>query len=164
QKMGTIELLLTSPVRDWELVVGKWLGGFLFLLTLVATTLIYPIVLNQLVSPGIDQGPFMTGYLGLILICAALISVGVTTSSLFDNQIAAFFATFAIMILLWIIGAPAQSSPMGNQLLTYLDFRGHYNPSFLVGVIDIRDIIYYLSLTGLSLFLGSVFVEVRRWR
>ncbi len=164
QRLGTIELLLTAPVKDWELVTGKWLGGLLFLLTLIAITFIYPLVLNQLVSPGIDQGPLLTGYLGLVLVSAALVAVGVTISSFFSNQIAAFFATFAIMILLWIIGAPAQSAPAGAELLSYLDFRSHFNPTFLVGVIDIRDVVYYLSLTALSLFIGSVFVEARRWR
>lgn len=164
QRLGTIELLLTSPVRDWELVVGKWLGGVLFLATLISVTLVYPFVLNQMVSPGIDQGSLLTGYLGLILVCCALVAVGVAISSLFSNQIAVFFTTFAVMVLLWIIGSPAQSSPVGNGLLMYLDFRSHYNPTFLVGIIDIRDVLYYLSLTALSLFLGSVFVETRRWR
>lgn len=164
QRLGTIELLLTSPVRDWELVVGKWLGGVLFLSTLISITLVYPFVLNQMVSPGIDQGSLMTGYLGLILVCGALVAVGVAVSALFSNQIAVFFTTFAVMVLLWIIGSPAQSSPVGNELLMYLDFRNHYNPTFLVGIVDIRDVIYYVSLTALSLFLGSVFVETRRWR
>src|SRR5512139_3101807 len=68
RRLGTIELLMTAPVKDWELVVGKWLGAFLMLLTLIALTLIYPLILDQLVSPGIDQGPLITGYLGLILI------------------------------------------------------------------------------------------------
>lgn len=164
QRMGTIELLLTAPVRDWELVIGKWLGGFMFMLTLVAVTLIYPLILNQLVEPGIDQGPLITGYLGLILICAALVAVGVTVSSLFSNQVAAFFLTLVIFLLLWIISAPAQASPGGGELLNYLDFRQHYTATFQQGVIDARDLIYYLSLTALSLFFGSVIVEARRWR
>ncbi|NUM47435.1 MAG: ABC transporter permease subunit [Anaerolineales bacterium] len=163
-RMGTIELLLTAPVRDWELVVGKWLGGFLFLLTVLLLTLIYPITLNFLVNPGIDQLLLLSGYLGLILFCAALVGIGVTISAFFSNQVAAFFLTIAVFLLLWIIGAFAQISPTGNELISYLDIRSHYTETFLVGIIDIRDIVYYVSLTVLSLFLGSVFTEARRWQ
>ena len=164
QRMGTIELLLTAPVRDWELVVGKWLGGFLFLLTLLAITLIYPITLNYLTNPGIDQLLLLSGYLGLILFCAALVAVGVTISSFFSNQVATFFLTLAVFLFLWIIGFLGQVSPAGNELLSYLDLRSHFTETFLVGVVDVRDIVYYLSLTIFSLFLGSVFTEARRWR
>ncbi|GAB4579654.1 MAG: ABC transporter permease [Anaerolineales bacterium] len=164
QRMGTIELLLTAPVRDWELVVGKWLGGFLFLMTILAITLVYPITLNFLVNPGIDQPLLLSGYLGLILFCAALVAIGVTMSSFFSNQVAAFFLTLAIFLFLWIIGSFAQVSPAGSEVISYLDLRSHYTETFLMGVVDIRDIVYYVSLTVLSLFLGSVFTEARRWR
>src|SRR3970282_558294 len=91
QRMGTIELMLTAPLREYELIIGKWLGGFLFMLTLIAVTWVYPIILNFLVDPGIDQGPLLTGYLGLVLISASLVAIGVAVSSFFSNQIAAFF-------------------------------------------------------------------------
>ena len=74
-RMGTMELLLTAPVKDWELVVGKWLGAFLFMLTLLAVTWVFPIVLNFLVTPGIDQGILLTGYLGLALMVASIIAI-----------------------------------------------------------------------------------------
>jgi ABC-2 type transport system permease protein len=164
QRMGTIELLLTAPVRDWELVVGKWLGGFLFLLTLLAVTLVYPLILNFLVEPGIDMMLLLSGYLGLILFCSSLIAVGVTISSFFSNPVATFFLTLAIFLFLWIIGFLGQVSPAGNEVLTYLDLRAHYTETFLMGIVDMRDIVYYVSLTVLSLFLGSVFTEARRWR
>jgi ABC-2 type transport system permease protein len=80
QRMGTIELLLTAPVRDYELVIGKWLGGFLFLLTILAVTWVYPIILNLIVDPGIDQGPLVSGYFGVVLICSALVAIGVAVS------------------------------------------------------------------------------------
>lgn len=168
QRSGTIELLLTAPLRDYELVVGKWLGGFLLMLTLLVITWIYPVILNKLVDPGIDQGPLVSGYLGLVLLCAAFVAVGVAVSSLFSNQIAAFFATLGIFMGLWLIGLPAQAmgstGSFGAQLLAYLDFGDHFYNTFYRGVIDLRDIIYYLSLTALALFLGSVSVETRRWR
>jgi ABC-2 type transport system permease protein len=153
QSSGTIELLLTAPVQDWELVLGKWLGSFLFMCTLF------------LVTPGIDQGLLVSGYLGIILMGAALSAIGVAISSMFKNQNAAFFATLGIFLLLWLIGVPAEASgSLGSNVLRYLDFRSHYFSTLFRGVIDLSDVIYYLSLTVLSLFLGSVSVETRRWR
>jgi len=165
QSSGTIELLLTAPVRDWELVIGKWLGGFLFMLTLLAATWIYPIILHRLVEPGIEQGTMISGYLGLALMVSSLIAIGVAVSSLFTNQNAAFFATLGIFLLFWLIGIPAQASGAGGSaLLGYLDIRSHFFNSFYRGLIDLSDVLYYLSLTTLALFLGSVSVETRRWR
>jgi len=165
-KLGTIELLLTSPVRDWELVIGKWLGSFMFMLTIVIVTIIYPIILHQLVDPGIDQGPLITGYLGLALMLAAMLAIGVFVSSLFTSQIAAFATTLGILIVLWwVINPIAQTIGVtgGYELIQYLDIRQHYFTNFLYGVIDLRDVTYYLGLTALGLFLGTLSVEVRRW-
>ena len=164
QGEGTIELLLTAPVRDWELVLGKWLGGFLFMVTLLAVTLIYPFILHQLVDPGIDQGVLIANYLGLTLMSGSLIAVGVAMSSLFKNQTAAFFATLGIMLLLWLIGISSQAAgSLGSRVLMYLHFRSPFYDTLPRGVIDLSDVVYYLSLTSLALLLGSVFVEVRRW-
>ncbi len=163
--MGTIELLLTAPIRDWELIVGKWLGGFLFMLTLLASTLIYPLILNQLVDPGLDQGIMISGYLGLALLIGSMIAIGTMVSSFFSNQNAAFFATLGVILLLWLIGAPAEvSGSLGSQVLSYLDFRLHFYNTFYRGIIDLSDLVYYLSLITLALFIGSVNVEAKRWR
>ncbi len=164
-KMGTLELLLTAPVRDWEIILGKWLGGFLFLATILLVTWLYPIVLNQLVSPGIEQGVLVSGYLGIVLMSAAIIAIGVAASSLFGNQIAAFFATEGILLLLWVIGAPSQAMGMlGGSLLQYLDMSEHFYSTFYRGIVELQDIIYFLSLTFLALFIGKISIEVRRWR
>ena len=168
QRMGTIELLLTAPVRDWELVVGKWLGAFLFLLSLIVITLIFPLVLNQLVKPGVDQGPLISGYLGIILLAASLTAIGVAISSLFSNQIAAFATTMGVFILLWwIVGPIAQvAGPAGGStnLISYFDLSGHFSNNLVRGIIDLKDIVFFLSATALGLFLGTVSVETRRWR
>lgn len=167
QRMGTIELLLTAPVRDWELVVGKWLGGFLLLLTIIAITLVYPIILNQLVTPGIDQGPMVTGYLGIILMSAALVAMGVFISALFNNQIAAFVATLGVMIFLWWIITPiGQVLGTGSavsEIVSYLGLQEHFYTNLVTGILDLKDITYFLSLTALSLFFGTMVVETRRW-
>ena len=165
QRMGTIELLLTAPVRDFELVVGKWLGGWMFLLTIVAVTLIFPIVLNTIVEPGIDQGTLITNYLGIVLISAALVAIGVAISALFSNQIAAFFTTLGVLLVLWLISLPSQAAGgAGGGLLSYLDISEHFYSTLYRGVIDLSDIVYFLSLTAVALFLGSAVVETRRWR
>ena len=167
RRLGTIELLLTAPVRDWELVVGKWLGGFIFLFTIIAITLVYPLLLNQLVSPGIDQGPLLSGYLGLTLLAASMVAVGVFVSSLFSNQIAAFVTTLGLLIFMWWVLSPiAQvTGPLGNssELISYLDYSGHFFDTLVRGIIDLKDIVFYLSVTALALLLSTVSIEIRRW-
>jgi ABC-2 type transport system permease protein len=164
QRMGTMELLLTAPVRDWELVVGKWLGGFLFIASLLVVTWVYPIILNEMIDPGIDQGVFLTGYLGAFLLSASLVAVGVAISSLFSNQVAAFFANLVVVLMLWFIQpSSAAGGGIGAELVRYLNFLDHYL-GFFRGVINLSDVVYYLSLTALALFLGTVSVETRRWR
>jgi ABC-2 type transport system permease protein len=163
-RMGTMELLLTAPVKDWELVIGKWLGAFLFMLSLLVITWIFPIVLNFLVKPGIDQGILLTGYLGLVLMVASLVAIGVFISSLFNNQLVVFMVSLALVLVFWLV-RPGSSTTggLGNQILTYLNFIDHFL-NFYQGTIDLSDIVYYLSMTSLALFLGTISVEVRRWR
>ena len=164
-RMGTMELLLTAPVRDWELIVGKWLGAFLFLLTLFAITLVYPIILNSLITNGLDQRQLISSYLGVILVAAAFLGLGVGISSLFTNQIAAFFLTMGTFIFLWwLIGFPADLLGQSGGLFHYLDMKSHFYDSLNIGVINLSDIIYYVSLTVLGLFIGTSAVEMRRWR
>ena len=163
-RMGTIELLLTAPVKDWELVVGKWLGAFLFMVSLLAVTWIFPIVLNFLVKPGIDLGIFITGYLGLILMVASLVAIGIFISSLFNNQLVVFLVNLVIVLVIWLVRPSSTTAVgVGDQILSYLNFIDHYL-SFYRGTIDLIDIVYYLSLTSLALFLGTISVEIRRWR
>lgn len=164
-RQGTLELLLTAPVTDGQLIVGKWLGSFLFFLTIIATTIIYPLILNGMVSPGIDMGLALTGYLGVILMTAALTAIGVCTSSFYSHQLAAFFTSLGVIILLWVIGTPAQlMEGAAADIIRYLSITEHFYNNFLVGIIKLDSILYYLSVTALSLFLGSVSVEMRRWR
>jgi len=166
QRMGTLELLLTTPIKDGELVVGKWLGAFLFMLTIIAITLVYPIVLNKLTSPGIDQGILVSAYMAIILLTAVFLAIGTAMSSFFNNQFAAFFATLAVLILFWwLIRLPTyiiQNATFTN-ILNYLDLNGRFN-SMLGGRMSISDIVYPVSLTALGLFLGAFAIEIRRWK
>jgi ABC-2 type transport system permease protein len=166
QRLGTMELLLTAPVNDWELVVGKWLGAWLFVLTIVAVTWIYPILLNVLETPGIDQGPLITGYLGILLGTASFLALGIAMSSLFSNQVATFLTSFGILFIgWWLFRIAAQvASPSAAALLNYLDFSGHFYNTLINGVIQLNDVVYYLSVTALALFFGTMVIETRRWR
>ncbi|MDH5506779.1 MAG: ABC transporter permease [Anaerolineae bacterium] len=164
-RLGTIELLLTAPVKDWEVVVGKWLGALLFILTTIALTFVYPMYLNNIVVPGIDQGPLISGYLGLVMLSSAFVAIGVAVSSMFNNQVASLFASMGIFLVLWwLIGIPAQLSTSGmSEILRYLEFEGHFSSS-IRGVINLGDMIYFASITLFSLVAGSVSLETRRWR
>lgn len=165
-KTGTLELLLTSPVRDWELIVGKWLGCIFFFLFVLAITLIYPLVLNTMIDKGIDFGLVFSSYLGIILLISAMCGIGIFISSLFSNQIAALFASMGVIILFWVISAPAQlfQGTVTAEILTYLSLTDHYYDTFLVGIIQLKDIIYYLSFTALTLLMANISIEIRRWR
>ena len=164
-RMGTMELLMTAPLHDYELVIGKWLGAFLFILVIIGVSLVFPLMLNQIVKPGIDQLQMMSGYLGVILASAALLGIGVGISALFSNQIAAFFTTLVLFVFLWwLVGAPASILPTGGDVFAYLDMSSQVYNNFNEGILKLSSVVYFLSLTGLGLFIGATAVEVRRWR
>ena len=165
-RLGTLELLLTAPIRDYELVLGKWLGSFLFVLTLISITWIYPILLNLIITPGIDQGPLISGYLGLILAAGAFLAIGLALSSLFANQVASYITTFGVIVFFWwIMGILGQASS-GNlsTIFQYLDMASHYYNQFYQGVLQLSSVVFYLSMTAVALVFGTVSVETRRWR
>ncbi len=164
-RMGTLELLLTAPVRDFELVAGKWLGAFLFIFSLIAISLIFPIIMNNFIEPGIDMKMLLSSYLGVILVSAALISLGVGISAIFSNQFAAFFITFVLFFFLWIlVGVPASFMEQGGEVFKYLSLNTHFFDSMNRGTIALGDIVYFISLTALGLFIGTTAIEIRRWR
>jgi len=166
QRMGTLELLLTTPIRDGELIIGKWLGAFLFMLTIIGATLVFPLVLNKLSSTGIDQGIMISAYTAIILLTAAFLAIGTAMSSFFNNQFAAFFATLALLVVFWwLLRLPTyiiQNTSI-NNVLNYLDLNNRFT-TLLAGTMSLSDIIYPLSLTALGLFASAIAVETRRWR
>jgi len=163
-KTGTLELLLTAPIRDYELVVGKWLGSFLFILTIIFVSLLYPIVLNRFVTPGIDWQLALSSYLGVVLVAASFLALGVGISAVFSNQVAAFFVSLITCLgLFFLIGIPANLMPSGGGFFNYMVMRTHFDNAFNAGSVDLSNIIYFLSLIALGLFTGTVAVESRRW-
>lgn len=165
QKTGTLEILMTKPLRDWELVVGKWLGAMMFYSIILVITWLYPLIMNFMIKPGIDLGTVLAGYLGIFLMVASFIAIGVFASSLFANQIAVFFTTLGILLVFWLIDFPGQAfGGVAGNVMQYLGLTGHYFNSFYTGVIELKDLVYFLSLTVFALFLGSTSIESRRWR
>lgn len=164
-RMGTLELMLTAPVRDFELVAGKWLGAMLFVLSLALVTLVFPIILNNFVSPGIDWKVVISSYIGLVLVISALLALGVGISAMFTNQFAAFFTTLGLFFFLWfMISLPAGYLQESGEVLNYLSLSNHFSQTMNVGTINLGDLAYYLSLTVLGLFVGTTAIEIRRWR
>lgn len=164
QRSGTLELLLTAPVREREVVIGKWLGSLGFLLTILAGTFVYPIVINQFTVPGIDQGTLLSAYVGLVALIAAMLAIGIFASSLFSSQAAAYVAGVGIILGLWIIGGIRAGSSALSQAAAYFGILNHYYDNLYQGVLDLTDLVFYFSLTALALFLASQLVESRRWR
>lgn len=162
QRSGTIELLLTSPVRDIEVVLGKFLASLAFLIVMLGVTLYYVLLLTRFGNP--DPGPILSGYLAIILAGAAFLSIGLLASSLTANQVIAAFLTIAILLILWVLDA--LSSVFGSSassVLSYLALSKHIT-DMPKGVIDTKDVIYFLSVIAACLFLTTRSLETRRWR
>ena len=162
QRTGTLELLLTAPVRDYELVLGKFLGVFLLMLIMVAITLVYPGILLLAGNP--DRGPIASGYLGVILQGAAFLAIGLFASSLTQNQIIAALLAFVILLLLWLAdGLSQMTGGRIGDLFRFLSITRHFD-DFPRGVIDSRHIVYFLSVIAAALFFTVQSVQARRWR
>ena len=161
RKMGTLELLLTAPVRDSEVILGKFLGSMGILTVMLALTLYYPILLILFGDP--DIGPIVTGYMGLLLLGYTALAVGLFTSSLTSNQIVAAVVAIGILLALYLIGTAASFLPQAlGEVIGYFSLS-FYFPDFMRGVIDTRGIVYYLSITALFLFLAIRSLENSRW-
>ena len=163
RRSGTIELLLTYPVRDGAVVLGKYLAALTLYGVMLSMTLVYPAVLWRFGSR-LESGPLLTGYLGLVLMGAAFLAVGFLASSLTENQIIAAISTFAALLALWVAGWFADAAgPTWGGVLRHLSLIEH-NENFSKGVLNTKDLIYYLDFTLLSLFVTLRSVEARRWR
>ena len=162
QKLGTIELLLTAPVRDAEVVAGKLLASLGILAVMLALTLYYPLLLFIFGSP--DQGPILSGYLGLFLLGGVFLSAGLLSSSITSNQIVAAVVGLGILLGLWLVGSAASLvTGLPATVLSFIALSSHF-PDFAKGVIDITGVVYYLTLTALFFFLTVRSLESRRWR
>jgi ABC-2 type transport system permease protein len=159
---GTLELLSTMPVRDWEVVVGKFLAALALVCTAVGLTFAFAISV-RLLGP-LDRGPAIGGYLGLVLMGSAFVAIGVMCSALTRNSIVAFIAAFGISFALYLFGKLTQFVPESLQpIIAFLSIDGHFE-NISRGVVDSRDVIYYLSIVGTCLLLATTSLDSRRWK
>lgn len=159
---GTIELLLTMPLKDWQLVLGKFLSAYTLIIITLLLSLIHYVTIASIGDP--DLGATFGGYLGLVLIVGVYLAIGIFTSSLTQNQIIAFILAFVIIFVFFIIDKIIFFMPgFIASILEYLSIDYHFN-NLARGVIDSRDIIYYLSVIFFFLFLTTQTIESRKWK
>lgn len=162
KKQGTAELLFTYPIRDLELLLGKFLAALALFAGMLALTLAYPLLLTPFIR--IEWGPTLAGYLGLLLLGLAFLALGILISSLTEHQLIAFSVAFGAALLLWIVSWPAdQAGATARTVLNHLSIIAHQE-SFAKGLIETKDVIFYLNFTLFFLFLTLRSLESKRWR
>jgi len=162
KRSGTIELLLTSPITDLQIIVGKFLGAMGLYLAMLFVTMVYMAMLFIYGNP--EWRPIAAGYLGLLLMGGCFISAGLFVSSLTKNQIVAGIMTFAVFLMLWVIDWIGESSsPTTKAIVEHLSITRHFD-DFARGVVDTNHVIYYLSFITFGLFLTAKSVDSERWR
>ena len=162
QKLGTLELLLTSPVRDWEVVLGKYLASLLALTAILSVTLYYALLLYAFGDP--DTLPVVSGYLGLLLYGAAALAIGMLGSSLSSNQIVSAVVGIAILLMLSFVNQISNIvTGIAAEVFDGMSMNEHIL-DFSRGVIDTSSVVFFLSLTAVFLFLTIRSLETRRWR
>jgi len=162
RRSGTIELLLTYPVRDGAVLLGKYLAALGLYASMLVLTLLYPGIVAYFAR--IEWGPLLTGYVGLLLMGATFIAVGICISSFFENQIMAGTVTFVTLLMFWVIGWSGDAvGGVWKAVLSELSIIEHYD-SFAKGIFDTKDVIYYLNFNLLALFIALKSLESRRWK
>lgn len=162
KRSGTIELLLTAPITDFQIIMGKFAGAMLLYCAVLALTLVHVGFLFAVGTP--EWKPVASGYLGLLLLGACFVSVGLLISSMTRNQIVAGVVTFGVFLALWVINWGASfTGPTTAAVLNYLSLPGHLD-DFTRGVIDTQHIVYYVSFAAFGLFLTARSVDAERWR
>jgi ABC-2 type transport system permease protein len=163
RQTGTIVLLTSSPVRDWEIVLGKFLSGFVFLSLMTLATIFMPLLI--MVNGKISLGHLFSGYLGLILLGATALAIGTFGSALARSQVLASIISGALvvgMLVAWLL-ARVTERPFNEIFAALALYHRHFTP-FMAGVVHLRDIVYYLVVTYFALFLATRVLEARRWR
>lgn len=162
KRSGTMELLVTSPVRDWEIVLGKWSAALLMYAMILGIALVNMLLLFAWGKP--DWRPMLIGFLGLLLQGGALLALGAFLSNTTRNQIVAGVGTFAICLLLWVLDwVSSYETAAWAKVVSYLSVLTHFEP-FSKGVIDTKDLVFYVTLIFLGLFLTARSMESLRWR
>jgi ABC-2 type transport system permease protein len=165
RRSGTLEMLITLPVKDSDVILGKYFGALGLVLVLVLATLIYPIAMFKWpwsLGP-LDMGPVLSGYLGLILFSAAAVALGLLFSSITQSQAISFFVTFLVLFALWFLGTVGDTmGGTAGSVIQYISFQSRME-GFSRGLINTRDVIYFLSITVVALVIAFRALERRKW-
>jgi ABC-2 type transport system permease protein len=162
KRTGTIELLITSPITDWEIILGKWLAALALYAAILVVSLLSMIMLFTYGQP--DWRPMVVGFLGLLLQGGCLLAIGTFISTCTRNQIVAGVAGFSVCLLLWVLDwVSSFQDSAAAKVVSYMSVLQHFD-SFSKGVLDSKDIIYYLSAIFIGLFLTGRSLESLRWR
>ena len=162
KRSGTMELLLTTPLTDWQIIIGKFLGAITLYAVMLAVTLLCLIFLFVYGNP--EWKPIASAYLGLLLMGGCFIAVGLFVSSLTKNQIVAAAITFATFLMLWVINWVSDSGgPLTRQIVDFLSITTHFE-DFSKGIIDTKHLVYYLSFITFGLFLTAKSLDSERWK
>ena len=162
KRSGTIELLLTAPLTDLQIILGKFLGAMGLYAAMLAITLVHVGLLFVFGSP--EWRPVVTTYFGLLLMGGCFLSLGLFISSLTKNQIVAGMITFGVFLMLWVINWIASfMGPTTQQVLNYLSITDHLD-DFTKGIVDTKHLVYYISFITFGLFLTARSVDTERWR
>ena len=165
----TLELLMTSPVRPWEIVAGKYLAALLIMGIMLALTVLFPVLLNQFGATSLGDNPLdwrtvAVSYVGMALLGAAFVAVGLFASSVSESQIVAVLVSFAVLLMFYVIGFASRGEEgFWAQLFTYLSIHTHLE-GFMRGLIRLQDVIYFTSLAFMGLFFSFRMIEAQRWR
>ena len=161
-RTGTLELLMSQPLRDVELVLGKYLGSVAFLVFMLAMTLYFPLLLQMFGNP--DRGPMVGGYLGVLLQGMAFLAIGLMASALTQNQIIAAAVTFVTLLLLWLSDSLSrQFTGIPGQVAQYVSITKRFE-DMPRGVIDTKDIVFFVTVIIACLFITTQIISARRWR
>jgi len=164
KKLGTDELLFTSPVSVNAVVLGKYLAALLFLGIMMVLTSVFPMILFHYGAPTPELGPILTGYLGLFFLGAAFLSVGLFASSLTENQIVAAVICFVTLLVFFVIGWPAESvGSTAGKVLQYLSLIDHFD-DFPKGLLESQHVVFFITFILFGLFLTKRSIESMRWR
>lgn len=165
RRSGTLEMLITLPVKDSDVILGKFIGALGLILVVVVASIIYPLVMFKwpwTLGP-LDMGPVLSGYVGVILFAAAAVALGLLISSLTESQAISFFVTVSVMAFLWYSAGLADRFLGGSSnFLHYISFQTRLS-GFMRGLIDTRDVVFFLSITVLSLMVSFRALERRKW-
>ena len=162
QRLGTMELLMTNPIQEWEIVIGKFVGSALLIMSMLVATLVFPFFLFIFGTP--DVGPILTGYLGAVLQGSAFLAVGLLASSLTESQIVSAVVSFVVLLALWLSDNIGQAAGgLFGQIVGYTSLINHIQ-GFSQGVIDSKDVVFYLTVIGAGLVLSTLSLQSKRYR